>query len=203
MDLFLPETSRRPVPCVIVIQGGGFRAQERGRFRPFAVYLAGHGFAAAMIDYRGRPDHEYQSTIADTRTAVRYIRKISKNYNIDPDRIGAMGRSAGATLAVLLAVTGGVEEFPGDEDRFQQFSVRIQAAVAYAGVYDNEPPVLFLHCKDDPVVPWQQSRDMYDVMKQSGIDAEIRYYETGGHGFRLHDPEKPMEEMIRFFKKTL
>jgi acetyl esterase/lipase len=135
MDLFLPERTDSPSPCVVVIQGGGFMAQDGQKFRPFAVYLAEHGFAAALIAYRGRPDHTYRDTVADIKAAVRFVRKISKQNHIDPNRIGAMGRSAGGTLAGLLAVTGDVKEFEG-EGGHSEFSSRIQAAVAYAGVFD-------------------------------------------------------------------
>jgi len=135
MDLYLPRLVGRRAPCVMVIQGGGFRAQDGKRFRPFAEYLAENGFAAVTFAYRGRPGHTYQETMADVRAAVQYVRKISGDYGIDPDRIGAMGRSAGGTLAALLAVTGDEQESEGD-GRDRAYSSRIQAAVGISGVYD-------------------------------------------------------------------
>jgi len=135
MDLFIPQGATKAVPCVIVIQGGGFRKQDGQRFLPFAEHLAKNGFAAALIAYRGRPDNTYQNTISDIKAAVRFVRKISGDYNISSDRIGAMGRSAGATLAALLAVTGDVEGFEGDGGH-EKFSSNIQAAVGISGVYD-------------------------------------------------------------------
>ena len=136
LDLYLPEPSfARPVPAVLVIQGGGFLAQDGRKFRPFAAYLARHGFAAALIAYRGRPDHRYQDTVADTKAAIRFVRKVAAQYAIDPNRIGAMGRSAGGTLAALLAVTGGESAWEG-QGGHPEFSSRIQAAVAISGVFD-------------------------------------------------------------------
>lgn len=135
LDLFLPEGSAKPHPCVIVIQGGGFRAQDGQRFRWVAEYLAERGFAAALITYRGTPDHQYLDTISDTKAAVRYIRKASTQYGMDPDKIGATGSSAGGTLAALLAVTGDDPEYEGDGEN-PEFSSRIQAAVAFSGVFD-------------------------------------------------------------------
>ena len=135
LDLFLPQQRTKPVPCVIVIQGGGFMASDGQQFRPFARYLAENGFAAALIAYRGRPRNTYLDSIFDVKAAVRFVRSVSAEYHIDPERIGAMGRSAGGTLAALLAVTGGMKEFEGDGGH-QEFSSTIQAAVAYAGVFD-------------------------------------------------------------------
>ncbi len=134
MDLYLPRLTGTRVPCVMVIQGGGFRGQDGKRFRPFAEYLAENGFAAVTFAYRGRPGHTYEETMADVNAAVRYVRKISPDFGIDPNRIGAMGRSAGGTLAVLLAVTGDEQESEGGGDR--AYSSRIQAAVGISGVYD-------------------------------------------------------------------
>jgi len=252
MDLFLPRETHANVPCVVVIQGGGFRAQDGQRFRPFARYLAEHGFAAALIAYRGRPGHTYQSTISDTKAAVRYVRKISHQYSIDPQRIGAMGGSAGATLAVFLAVTGDMERFEGDGGH-TGYSSRIQAAVAYAGVYDfvarykaeqqirtkahvdrkkktfkewigpafqrnkqpwldvsainhvdkQDPAVLFMHGKRDRLVPWMQSRIMYERMKDAGVESRVVYYATKGHGFWNRDFRGHKRKMVRFFTRRL
>lgn len=135
MDLYLPQQAVGTVPCVMVIQGGGFKSQDGQKFISYAKHLAENGFAAALIAYRGRPDDTYQTTISDTKTAVRFVRSISSQYKINPDRIGAMGRSAGATLAALLAVTGGVLELEENSEH-SQFSSRIQAAAGISGVYD-------------------------------------------------------------------
>jgi acetyl esterase/lipase len=135
LDLFVPAAGGETVACIIVIQGGGFLAKDGQKFRPFAVYLAKNGFAAALIAHRGRPDHEYRDTIADTKAAVRYVRKVSSRYNIAANRIGATGGSSGGTLAALLAVTGDVDELEGRSGS-PGFSSQIQAAVTFAGVFD-------------------------------------------------------------------
>lgn len=135
LDLFLPRVTAEPVPCVVVIQGGGFLAQDGQKFRPFAEHLAKNGFAAALVAYRGRPDHTYPDTIADIKASVRFIRKVSGDYRIASDKIGATGRSAGATLAALLAVTANDETLEG-KGGHPEFSGRIQAAVGISGVYD-------------------------------------------------------------------
>jgi len=252
MDLFLPRATGRPVPCILVIVGGGFMAQDGQRFRPFAVFLAERGFAAALPGYRGRPNHTWRETLADVKAAVRYVRSVSGQYGLDPEKLGAMGRSAGATLAVLLAVTGGNPAFEGTGGH-AEFSSAIQAAVGYAGVYDfvtrftderekamqrdptnkikangewvgapfsaTDPdwlaasalshvdgataPMLLMHCKDDPVVPWPQSRRMYEKLKQCGVDAELKLFDTGMHGFRFEDPKVYLDPMSDFFEEIL
>lgn len=250
LDLFLPQNHEHPAACVLVIQGGGFLPQDGKRFRFFADFLAESGFAAALISYRGRPDHEYRETIADCKAAVRFLRQHSQQYGLDPNRLGAMGRSAGGTLAALLAVTGDKPEW--EDSQPSQYSSSIQAAVAMAGVFDfvarftdpeqlalqpryqnklktngqwigspfapndanwlqasaiqhidaGDAPTLFLHCKDDSTVPWQQSQEMHEKMLAAGIPCELRYFDSGGHGFSGLG-EQPQELMLEFFQKHL
>ncbi len=248
LDLFLPPTTVKAVPCAMVISGGEFLAQDGQRFRHFAEYLAMNGFAAALIAYRGRPHHTYRETISDVKAAVRFVRSISGEYGIDPDRIGAVGRSAGGTLALLLAVTGGMTEYEGDDGHLS-YSSGVQAAAGIAGPYDfvarfataeqvlvqpevdrkvkaiaewlgapfsitgedwlrasainhvksTDPPILLTHSKDDPFVPWMQSRDMHAALTAAGVDAEIELSETGGHV----GPANAKELVLSFLIKTL
>jgi len=242
LDLYRP-TEGEQVPCVIVIQGGGFRPQNGQRFKPFAEHLAKNGFAAALISYRGSPEHDYHETMADVQATVRFVRAQSARYDIDPQRIGATGRSAGGTLAALLAVSD-LGRKPGDKP--------IQGAVCFAGVYDfvgrftseeqralqprvdtkiqtngawiakpfaetseawleasaithvdaEDPPILFLHSKNDSTVPWPQARDMHDAMTEAGVKAELTIYPDGGHGVKPKDANS-MDDMVAFFRKVL
>ncbi len=139
LDLYLPPAAAttRPVPCVLVIAGGGFAAQTRDRFGFVAAYLAAHGFAAASLDYRGAPEVRWLETVRDTKAAVRWLRAHAADHGFDPARIAALGQSAGGHLAAFLAVTGDRPDFePVAPAATPVASTRIQAAVALAGVFD-------------------------------------------------------------------
>lgn len=133
LDLFIPNNLSHPTPCIMVIQGGGFKSQDGQRFRFIAEYIAENDYVAALISYRGRPDYTYKTTMEDVKTALKYIRQKSSVYSIDPNKIGAMGRSAGGAIAALLAVTGDDSVF---NTKRHDTSSKIKAAVAYAGVFD-------------------------------------------------------------------
>ena len=126
LDLYLPNDQVGAVPCVVTIQGGGFLPQDGKRFKPFAERLATHGIASALISYRGRPDHTFRETMSDVWASIRFVRENAERYGLNPDQIGVTGRSAGGTLAALVAVQG-------REDGPRK---RVQAAVCFAGVYD-------------------------------------------------------------------
>lgn len=76
-----------------MVQDGDFKPQGGNRFR----YFAKSKNAAALISYRDRPAHTYTTTIQDLKPAVRYIRKQSAEYKIDPEKTGATGFSAVGT----------------------------------------------------------------------------------------------------------
>lgn len=135
LDLYVPIGGTEPVPGIVVIPGGGFRPQTKDKFAAEARRLAGAGFAAASIGYRGAPEDSYLATIADTKAAVRFMRANATQYGIDPDRIGAFGQSAGGHLAVMLAVSGGEADLEGDGGN-PGISSAVQAAVSFAGGFD-------------------------------------------------------------------
>jgi len=110
-DLYLPADIPvgQGVPAVLVIHGGGFRIGKKDNDREINICenLVRHGYIALSIDYalaaEGKP--EWPRTLHDCKTAVRWLRANAERFQIDPDRIGAIGGSAGGTLASLVAMT--------------------------------------------------------------------------------------------------
>ena len=68
----------------------------------------------------------YPAQIEDCKGAVRFLRAHAEEYGIDPERIACSGTSAGAHLAILLAVTGDVEELEGETGGNLEQSSRVQ-----------------------------------------------------------------------------
>ncbi len=132
MDIALPP-GPGPHPAVVAIHGGGFTAGDRSSYGEMISRLAGHGYVAATVDYRLAPAAQFPSALQDVKAAVRFLRANAQKYNIDPDRIAAIGDSAGATLALLLGLTPEVPEFDsGGPNRDR--SSRIACVVSIAGL---------------------------------------------------------------------
>ncbi len=134
LDLYVPRNITDPVPCIVVIPGGGFRPQVKEKFGDAARQFAEAGFAAASIGYRGWPDDPFPAAVHDTKAAVRFLRAKAGLYKIDAARIGAFGQSAGGHLAGMLAVSD--DPALEGEGGNAGVSSRVQAAVSYAGVFD-------------------------------------------------------------------
>ena len=136
-DLFLPEnpSSDGPIPAIIHIHGGAWRKGDKSLRHRGAARLAQIGVAGLCIDYRLSQQAIFPAQIHDCKAAVRWMRANAVRLNIDPDRIGVLGASAGAHLAALVATTAGHKEFEGKGGN-AEFSSAVQAAVLFYGVFD-------------------------------------------------------------------
>jgi acetyl esterase/lipase len=99
---------------------------------PIAKRIAAHGYVAPTISYRLAPKHRFPAQIEDVKAAVRYLRANAKQLNIDPDRMGAMGVSAGGHLSMLLGVMDSHDGLEGEGGNSDQSS-KVQTVVNYVG----------------------------------------------------------------------
>ncbi len=104
LDLAMPKApSAEPRPVIIYIHGGGWTSgDKRGQGTETFLGYATKGFVSISLNYR--LDAGKIACVEDVKCAVRWLRAHAKEYNVDPDRIGAAGNSAGAHLALLLAI---------------------------------------------------------------------------------------------------
>jgi acetyl esterase/lipase len=89
--------------AMLIIPGGGYGRIYEGQAEPFALWLNEHGIAAFVLRYRlGTSGYRYPSQLQDAVEAMRQIREQAAKWKIDPQRIGAMGFSAGGHLVTTL-----------------------------------------------------------------------------------------------------
>jgi acetyl esterase/lipase len=128
LNLARPKDAAEAMPAVVCIHGGGFRAGNRTRWDALCKELAGRGYVAVTIEYRLSPKYQFPAAVHDSKSAVRWLRINASKYHIDPNRIGAIGDSAGGHLVQFLAVTDGIKEFEGEENPGVSWSALMQAA---------------------------------------------------------------------------
>jgi acetyl esterase/lipase len=130
------------LPAVVCIHGGGFRAGDRKSYDGLCKRLADQGYVAVTVTYRLAPKYPFPAAVFDVKEAVRWLRANAGQYHVDPDRIAALGGSAGGHLALFLGVTGDVKQFdpPADEAlkgaAESGISTRVQCVVSYYGPSD-------------------------------------------------------------------
>ncbi len=133
LDVARPTTGKGPWPAVVCIHGGGWVSGCRMSMRPWIEYLAVYGYVAVAPTYRLAPRHPFPAAVADVRNCVRWLRRHAKEYNIDPDHIGAMGLSAGGHLSLMLGLASDDDRFGPEDEAETGESARVQAVVNYFG----------------------------------------------------------------------
>lgn len=134
MDIYRPEKAiRQPSPCVVVIHGGAWMSGKRQDMTAFCTELAKRGVVAATVQYRLAPKFKWPAMLDDVQTAVRYLRANAAKYEIDPNRIGAMGASAGGHLSLFL---GARETRDPKPTEFASTSSRVRAVFNIFGPVD-------------------------------------------------------------------
>jgi acetyl esterase/lipase len=136
LDLAMPkERGGSPRPALVIIHGGGWRNGDKRApsFLNPTLSYAEKGYVCITVNYRlleGKStsiDH----CVEDVKNAVRWLRAHAEKYNVDPNRIGATGNSAGAHLSVMLAVCPKDAGLEG-AGPYQDFSSEVQAVTASA-----------------------------------------------------------------------
>ncbi|HLM61327.1 MAG TPA: alpha/beta hydrolase, partial [Pyrinomonadaceae bacterium] len=105
--------------------GGSWDAGKRSDFPQWNNWLAEQGFTVFDIDYRLTPQPNYLTATGDVKSAVCWVKDHAAEFQISPERIILLGRSAGGHLALLAAYTGDDQRFPSNcTEKGQSAAVR-------------------------------------------------------------------------------
>jgi acetyl esterase/lipase len=134
LDLQVPaSTGKRPL--VVYISGGGFLRNDKAANFPRRTYVAEQGYVVASIEYRTVPsDATYRDSVADVKSAIRYLRAHADQYDIKASKVAVWGESAGGYLAAMTGVTNGVKAFENSGN--PGLSSAVQAVVDEFGPSD-------------------------------------------------------------------
>lgn len=137
LDLTVPQTPRADRPAILFLHGGGWSAGDKASevAVKFGQDFAARGYVFASINYRLSGQAIWPAAIQDGKAAVRWLKAQSREYGIDPQRIVAMGYSAGALLAALLGTTRDVAKLNGDLGP-AAYGTGVAATISISGTYD-------------------------------------------------------------------
>ena len=107
-DVYEPEADSARVdrPAILAIHGGAWKGGDKVWGRQIAQEFCPYGYVVFSINYRlsGRPGGTWPAQIEDVQKALKHIRANARRFRIDPDRIAALGMSAGGHLATMVAL---------------------------------------------------------------------------------------------------
>lgn len=154
-DIYTPNGTG-PFPAVIAVPGGAWLACERKGLKHWGHYLAKHGFAVFVVQYRVAVNEKmFPEAVCDVVSAVQFVRGSASDLDIDPDRVALLGASAGAHLSSLAALAG-------NEPLFQSR----QAANPYSAVSSSVKAFVGIYGAYDMFAAWQQ--EMADFVPVNG-----------------------------------
>lgn len=209
--------------AVMICPGGGYgilAASHEGS--DFAKWFNERGISAFVLKYRLPNEkamtHQHEVPLMDAMQGMKLIRQNAEKWNIDTDKIGVMGFSAGGHLAATLSTHHNMGAKASAEGK-PNFSILIYPvisflpAISHGGSRDNllgpekseeliryysnelqvseqTPPAFLVHAMDDTGVPVENSIEYYLALKKKKIPAEMHLYPKGGHGYGMRTEGK-------------
>ncbi len=152
MDIYYPDSANEPWPVVIYVHGGGWVSGNKsaGAGMEDQPALTAAGFLMVSINYRLAPEYQFPAMIEDVKCAVRSLRAHADVYNLDPERVGAYGGSAGGHLVSLLGTSD--TDAGWEVGEYLEQSSRVRAVVDMFGPADLAVSGFIAHSDNEAVV---------------------------------------------------
>ena len=116
------------------VTGGGFIMAPKNNWIQQRMRLAEAGYVVASIEYRYAPLSKFPLPLEDCKTAIRWLRAHADMYNIDVNRVGILGNSAGGYLSAFVGLTNGMKEF--EKGDFLDYPSDVLCAADIFGISD-------------------------------------------------------------------
>lgn len=229
MTVFLPAHPAGLTSAAVVFPGGGYRILAwDGEGLDVCRWLNSINMACLLVKYRVPESGRYPDNPADledAQQAIRIARQHAAEWHINPARIGVVGFSAGAHLAVTLSNhfdDTHVESTPAAPDVDTNISARPEFAIlgypAYLSTGTNgtelhpnltpnsrTPPTFIIQAENDKTYI-DSALVYFRALKDAGVPAEMHLYATGGHGFGVYPagmPEEHWSEMATEWLRSI
>jgi acetyl esterase/lipase len=199
--------------AILICPGGGYwNLFWELEGEEVAAWLNGQGVTGIILKYRvpRRPDEPKgepaRRPLQDAQRAVSLVRSKSREWGIDPKRIGMVGFSAGGHLAIATATSFEKRTYEPIDD-IDKVSCRPDFAIAaysgYLKAKDKEelapglripaktPPIFLVHGGADIISLPEHSVFMYLALKRAGIPAELHIYAGAAHDFGVRPVDHP------------
>lgn len=210
LAIYRPAADKDTCQSVIICPGGGYHILAYDlEGTEVAQWLNTQGITGIVLKYRvpARADQpRWQAAVQDVQRAISTVRHNAAGWNLDPDKIGVLGFSAGGHAAGMASLLQNNRKYEPQDAIDEQscapnFSVLIYPAYlvdAETGQMNDElaipdamGPVFLVHAWDDPVTPLT-SIVLAAELKKKEVPVELHLYNKGGHGYGMRKTELPV-----------
>jgi len=223
VNIYQPK-STNPTPAILLVHGGSWAlGDDRHQMSAIAKRLARRGYLVMNVTYRMTPKWFYPDPVYDLKEALLWLRNNASNLNVDPQRIGVYGYSAGGQLAAMVGLQGNQIKaivagstphdmtLVADEDvvkvfmrgTYEEYPSGYLAASPLYNVHSSSPPMFLYHGnKDDVVLPLHTVR-MQKELEKKGVRHEVHWAKGRGHVTTFLFPGKAISKAIDFLDREL
>ncbi|MSU20406.1 MAG: alpha/beta hydrolase [Pedosphaera sp.] len=220
ITIFRPAKDKNTGAAILICPGGGYwNLAWDLEGEEVAAWLNTVGVTGLVLKYRvprrsGQPEPlPAPGPLLDAQRAVSLVRSRAAEWEIDPNRIGILGFSAGGHLAVATAThfdqrayepideidktscrpDFAIAVYPGYliEQQPAGKEINMDVLAPYIRIPKETPPILLVHASDDPVASAENSVVMYLALKRANVATELHVYARGGHGFGVRKSALP------------
>jgi endo-1,4-beta-xylanase len=198
ITVYLPAKEKNTGTAFIVCPGGGHRYLAFDfEGTEVATWLSENGIAAFILKYRlAREENSTYKVeveaLSDVQRAIRTVRSRADEWNVNPQRIGVMGFSAGGQLAALAGTRFDLGK-PDAADPLDRLSSRPDFLVLGYPAFQippelpkDIPPTFIVGAADDPITSGN-APNIFSAWVKAGAPVELHIFEHGGHGFGMRD----------------
>lgn len=198
---------KEPLPLVVFVQGSGFKSPNIGYELAQLAFYARNGIAVATVTHRnGLEGNPFPAYLQDVKTAIRFLRRQEKEFNIDGARIGIFGTSSGGNAALLAGLTGDDSRYKTDE--YSEESDAVRLVVECFGPTNLEPVLEYIAADPNPEKnvfhALAGKRDIKQLLHEI---SPVNHVEAGRayppfllvHGSR--DSTVPYQQMLTMFRR--
>ena len=173
LDIYRPQHAES-APVVFYVHGGGFRFMTRRTHWLMGLAFARKGYVTVNIDYRLAPEHPFPAALVDTCHAYQWVCRNIEEYGGDPSRIVVAGESAGANLALNIALASCQRRNEAWMRRVYDCQTVPTAALLACGILEVRRPRRFQRIIDDlPTWLFHRIAEVYgDYVEPSALRDE-------------------------------
>jgi acetyl esterase/lipase len=216
ITIYRPAKDKDIGTAMLICPGGGYwNLYWELEGEEVAEWLNSLGVTGIILKYRvprrsDEPKAEpARRPLQDAQRAISLVRSKSREWGIDPRRIGMVGFSAGGHLAIATATSFERRTYEPLDD-VDKISCRPDFAVlVYPGylkakerdelapglrIPSGTPPIFLAHGGGDLISPPQHSVVMYLALKNAGVPAELHIYATSAHDFGVRKSDHPCSD---------